>query len=89
MNTIAERLRGLPLPGRWAVIGAASAGTIGLVVGLVIGLFVYAPTALFAAVEIGLPAAIVGGVIGLSAGVIVLAGRFVGGRVRPPSTRPS
>ncbi len=77
MNTIAVRLRGLPLPGRWAVIGAASVGTIGAVVGLVVGLIVYAPTALFAVVELGLPAAIVGGVIGLSTGVVVIAGRRI------------
>jgi hypothetical protein len=77
VNTIAVRLRGPPLPGRWAVIGAASAGMIGAVVGLVIGLIVYAPTALFAIVEIGLPAAIVGGVIGLSTGVIAIAGRRI------------
>lgn len=77
MNTIAVRLRGLPLPGRWAVIGAASVGMIGAVVGLVIGLIVYAPTALFAVLEHGLPAAIVGGLIGLSTGVIVMAGRRI------------
>jgi hypothetical protein len=77
VNTIAVRLRGLPLPGRWAVIGAASVGTIGAVVGLVVGLIVYAPTALFAVVELGLPAAIVGGVIGLSTGVVVIAGRRI------------
>ena len=50
---------------------------IGAVVGLVIGLIVYAPTAPFAVVEIGLPAAIVGGVIGLSTGVIAIAGRRI------------
>jgi hypothetical protein len=50
---------------------------IGAVVGLVIGLIVYAPTALFAVLELGLPAAIVGGVIGLSTGVIVIAGRRI------------
>ena len=77
MNTIAVRLRGLPLPGRWAVIGAASVGMIGAVVGLVIGLIVYAPTALFAVLELGLPAAIIGGLIGLSTGVIVMAGRLI------------
>ena len=77
MNTIAARLDGLPLPGRWAVIGAASVGMIGAVVGLVIGLIVYAPTALFAVLELGLPAAIVGGVIGLITGVIVIAGRRI------------
>jgi hypothetical protein len=65
MNTSATWLGDLPLPGRWAVVG------------LVIGLIVHAPTAPFALVELGLPAAIVGGVIGLSTGVIVLAGRRI------------
>ena len=77
MNTIVARLGGLPLPGRWAVIGAAFAGMIGAAVGLAIGLIVYAPTAPFAVLELGLPAAIVGGVIGLSTGVIVIAGRRI------------
>ena len=77
MHTIAVRLRGLPLPGRWALIGAASLGVIGAVVGLVVGLIVYAPTAPFAVFEIGLPAAIAGGVIGTGAGVIVIASRRV------------
>ncbi len=77
MNAIVARLGGLPLPGRWAVIGAASVGMIGAAVGLAIGLIVYAPTAPFAVLELGLPAAIVGGVIGLSTGVIVVAGRRI------------
>jgi hypothetical protein len=77
VNAIVARLGGLPLPGRWAVIGAASVGMIGAAVGLAIGLIVYAPTAPFAVLELGLPAAIVGGVIGLSTGVIVVAGRRI------------
>jgi hypothetical protein len=67
----------LPLPVRWAIVGAASVGVIGAIVGLVIGLRVYAPTAPFAVVEFGLPAAIVGGVVGLAVGVIVTAGRRI------------
>jgi hypothetical protein len=50
---------------------------IGAIVGLVRGLIVYAPTAPFAVVELGLPAAIVGGVVGFIAGVIVIAGRRI------------
>jgi len=50
---------------------------LGAVVGLVIGLIVYAPTAAFAAVELGLPVALAGGVVGLVTGGIVLAGRRV------------
>jgi hypothetical protein len=47
--------------GRVALFG----GSIGLVAGLVRGLTVYAPTAWAAAIEIGIPGAIAGGVIGL------------------------
>ena len=68
---------GLTLPVRWAVVGAASLGIIGAIVGLVRGLIVYAPTAPFAVVELGFPAAIVGGIVGLIAGGIVIAGRRI------------
>ena len=40
-------------------------GVLGLVVGFVIGLFAYVPTAWAAAFEVGIPAAAVGVVIGL------------------------
>jgi len=61
----------------WAIVGAASVGVIGAIAGLVIGLRVYAPTAPFAVVELGLPATIVGGVVGLVAGVIATACRRI------------
>ena len=52
--------------GGW-IVGrvALVCGVLGLVVGFVIGLFAYAPTAWAAAFEIGIPAAAVGVVIGL------------------------
>jgi hypothetical protein len=68
-------LRGLPMLARWAIVAALSAGLAGGAVGLVIGLFVYAPTAPFAAVELGLPAAIAGGFVGLVAGLIMTTAR--------------
>ncbi len=65
-----------PIPfGRFAAIGAASAGVVGAIVGLVVGLYMYAPTAVFAVVELGLPSALVGALVGLAAALIVLAGR--------------
>ena len=73
MTAMALWLRGLTVPARWATVGAACAGMIGAVTGLVIGLFTYAPTAPFAAVE--LPAAIVGGVVGLVAGAVMAVAR--------------
>jgi membrane associated rhomboid family serine protease len=77
VNTIAVWLRGLPQVARWGAVGAASVGVLGAIIGLIVGLHVYAPTAPFAAVELGLPATIVGGVLGLVSGMFVAAGRRV------------
>ncbi len=60
-------LHGLPPPGRWAIVGAAATGMIGAIAGLVIGLRTYAPAAPFTVVELGMPAAILGGLVGLAA----------------------
>jgi len=71
-----EWLRTLPRPAAWALVGAGSAALIGAIAGLIIGLFVYAPTAWFAAIELGLPAAVVGAVVGALVGTIgALTGR--------------
>jgi hypothetical protein len=75
VNAIAVWLRGSPLPARWAIAGAAAAGALGAIAGLIVGLLAYAPTAPFAAIELGLPAAILGGLVGLVAGAIVTASR--------------
>jgi hypothetical protein len=77
VNPIAWSLRDLTLPTRWAAVGASSLGTVGAIFGLVIGLFTYAPTAPFALVELGLPAAVAGGVVGLAASLLVIAGRRI------------
>ena len=77
MNTIAARLRGLPLPARWALVGGTSLGILGAIAGLVIGLSVYARTAPFAVVELGLPAALAGGLLGLAAGTVATALRRI------------
>jgi hypothetical protein len=80
-------LRDLP---RWtagAIIGAVSVGLAGAVAGLVIGLRVYPPTAWFATLELGLPAAILGALAG------TLVGGLLGGFRHPrtgdrPAGRP-
>lgn len=49
-------------------------GVLGLLTGLVRGLFVYAPTAWAAAFEVGIPAAAIGALLGL---VLSAVGRLV------------
>ncbi len=67
--------RDLPLPARGAILGAASVGVVGAVCGLVVGLLAYAPTAWFAMFELGVPAALLGGLLGLVVGLIVASVR--------------
>jgi len=70
-----QPFRALRVPLRWGVIGAATAGAIGGAAGLVVGLLAYPPTAWFAIFELGTPAAIVGGLLGLASGAIASASR--------------
>ncbi len=58
-------------------------GVPGAIVGFVIGLNVYAPTAWAAMFEIGIPAAAVGGLVGLLVGCVIsmVKRRFGGHRV--------
>lgn len=55
---------------RYAVYGCVTCGLIGLILGTFVGLRVHAPTAWAAAVEIGLPSAVFGTVIGALIGVV-------------------
>lgn len=70
-------LAALPLLARAVLIGTMSTGVVGAIIGLVVGLRTYAPTAPFAVVELGLPAAIVGAVAGLAIGSIICALRRI------------
>ena len=65
------------LIGLAAGVGAIVAGVIGAVVGLVVGLLVHPPTAWFAVIELGLPAAFLGGAVGLLAGLGIRATRRI------------
>lgn len=58
----------LPKPLAYALLAAMWCGLLGGVVGLLIGFSVYPPTAWFAVLEIGIPAALLGFVAGLLAG---------------------
>ena len=62
----------LPLPLRFAVLGGLALGALGCVIGFVIGLNAYAPTAWAATVELGMPSALLGAIIGVAAGSVRL-----------------
>jgi hypothetical protein len=82
MNAIRDELHGMPLPIRWAIVGSASAGVTGAIVGLAAGLR-YPPTAWFAIFELGVPAALAGAIVGLVVGLIVAAGHRIARADRP------
>jgi membrane associated rhomboid family serine protease len=84
VNGIAPELRGVPLIARWIIVGAASGTVIGGIVGLVVGLHAYPPTAWFAVLEAGIPIGAAGAIVGLVGALIVTAGRRVK-RVMTPS----
>ncbi len=75
MSVLPVELRAMPLPAQGAIIGVCSGGMIGAIGGLVVGLLAYPPTAWFAVFELGVPAAIAGGVVGVIAALIVEAAR--------------
>ena len=77
VNAVRVWMRSLPMLARWVVIGAISAGVAGGIVGLAVGLFVYAPTAPFAAIEVGFPAMLTGGIVGLAAALIMITVRRI------------
>jgi hypothetical protein len=88
-TAIAVELRGVPPIARWVTVGAASAGVVGGLLGLVVGLLAYPPTAWFAIFELGVPAAVAGGIVGLLGALILGAGRSIKRHVTPSRRRRS
>ena len=60
---------------RSVLIGTALFGTAGAVIGLVLGLRAYVPTAWAAVIEVGLPGALLGALLGLITGGIATLAR--------------
>ncbi len=65
MGQLRTMLGDLPQPVRFLLVGAIVGGVVGGVTGLAVGLVAYAPTAWFAVFEAGVPASVVGGLLGL------------------------
>jgi len=75
------------LMSRWAGIGVVSAFIVGAVVGLILGLETRTSTAWFAVFEVGIPAAFLGGFVGLVGGGFAYAVKRLGGHALPVRNR--
>jgi len=69
-----------PPLGSFVLVGVVLAGAVGGVLGLVVGLRVHPATAWFAVFELGVPAAVVGALLGLASGLSVKGIRRVQSR---------
>ncbi|QIM21162.1 hypothetical protein G7075_08505 [Phycicoccus sp. HDW14] len=74
-RSVLTELGSWPAPLRWSVLGLLLGGVVGGVVGLVLGLLASWRTAWFAVIEVGLPSALLGAVLGLLGGSLVVLGR--------------
>ena len=71
-------LGAMPVLPRAVVMGASVAGLAGALIGLLVGLAAYPPTAAFAVIELGVPATIAGALAGLLTGSIIRITRRIG-----------
>jgi hypothetical protein len=74
---VTKLLSDVSLPMRHVIAGVILLGVLGAIAGLVIGLIVHAPTAWFAVFEVGIPASVVGGILGLISGGLTMGVRAV------------
>jgi hypothetical protein len=72
MATARALVASLPLIPRLAVVCSITACGLGGLVGLVLGLRAYPPTAWFAVFEVAIPAGILGAVLGALVGVVAV-----------------
>jgi hypothetical protein len=72
---IGSVLGDLPLPVRWMVLAGVAMGIVGGCIGLIVGLTAYPATAWFAVIELGLPSALLGALLGLTSGAIAIGFR--------------
>ena len=77
LSDVRNALADMPIAPRFAIIGAVGLGAVGAVAGLVLGLIAYVPTAWFAVAELGVPAAMLGAILGLVIGSTVSAARRI------------
>jgi ABC-type uncharacterized transport system permease subunit len=73
MMSARSQLVATPVIPRFAIVGLTVAGVLGGLVGLVLGLRAHPATAWFAVLEVGVPAALVGAVLGLFVGLLTVA----------------
>ena len=71
-----------PLVLRWSMRGGLVCGAVGAGAGLLLGLAAHPPTAWFAVLEVGIPAFVLGTLLGAAAGMATLAVRRLA-RTRP------
>ena len=67
---IRSQVAAMPIVPRFTVVGSVAAFLLGALIGLVVGLIAYPPTAWFAIFELGVPAGILGAAVGAAAGVV-------------------
>ncbi|MEU1970056.1 hypothetical protein ABZ477_00185 [Microbacterium sp. NPDC019599] len=72
---------------RRVLLGLSVGALAGAAVGLVLGLIAYPPTAWFAVIEVGVPAAMLGAVTGLVVHGIIVASRGIRSRPGPVRRR--
>jgi ABC-type uncharacterized transport system permease subunit len=73
MMSARSQLVAKPLVPRFAIVGLTVAGVLGGLVGLVLGLRAHPATAWFAVLEVGVPAAMAGAILGAVVGLLTVA----------------